>query len=64
MNFYWTDSISGKGFYVYAEKEEAEAILQRYFEASIVPLPGVKYPKTTIPWPGTFIPKWTVGGTA
>jgi hypothetical protein len=64
VNFYWTDSITGKGSYVYAEKEKAEGILQKYFEASAAPLPGVKYPKTAAPWAGTIVPKWIAEGAA
>jgi hypothetical protein len=62
MNFYWTDSITGKGTLVYAEEEKAESILRKYFEASVAPLPGVNYPKTAVPWAGTIIPKWITAG--
>jgi hypothetical protein len=62
MNFYWTNSITGKGAYVYAEKEKAESILRKYFEASVAPLPGVRYPETAAPWAGTVVPKWITGG--
>jgi hypothetical protein len=64
VKFYWTDSITGKGSYVYAEKEKAEGILQKYFEASAVPLPGVEYPETAAPWAGTIVPKWIAEGAA
>jgi hypothetical protein len=64
MNFYWTDSLTGKGTYVYAEKEKAADILRRYFEASIAPVPGVTYSKKAAPWAGTIIPKWVGEGAA
>jgi hypothetical protein len=64
MNFYWTNLITGKGTLVYAEKEKANAILRRYFEASTMPIPGVIYPKKAVPWAGAIIPKCIAGGVA
>jgi hypothetical protein len=64
MNFYWTNSSTGKGTYVYAEQEKAESILRRYFEASIAPVPGVAYSKKAVPWAGAIVPKWITGGAA
>jgi hypothetical protein len=57
VNFYWTDSVTGRGSYVYAKKEIVEGIMNKYFEASVAPLPGVKYPETAAPWPGISIRK-------
>jgi hypothetical protein len=64
VNFYWTDSVTGKVAYVYAEKEKAVSILRRYFEASAAPVPGVAYPKKAVPWAGAIVPKWITGGAA
>jgi hypothetical protein len=58
MSFYWTNTITGKGTYVYAEKTKAESILRKYLEASVAPLPGVEYSETAEPWAGTIVPEW------
>ncbi|MDR2098215.1 MAG: hypothetical protein LBP37_06815 [Spirochaetaceae bacterium] len=64
MNFYWTNRITGKGNLVYAEKEKANDILRRYFEASTAPIPGITYPENAVPWAGGIVPKWIAGGAA
>jgi hypothetical protein len=64
MNFYWTDFITGKAALVYAEKEKADDILRRYFEASAKPVHGVAYPEKPVPWAGGIIPKWISEGGA
>jgi hypothetical protein len=55
FEFYWTDAVSGKGVKVFVENElDREKILQHYFEASIGPIQGVKYPEKSIPYQGTI----------
>jgi hypothetical protein len=62
MIFYWTDSVTEKGTKVYADKEKAEVIISRYFEATIAPLPAVKYHGKAIPWPGMVVRKGLTRG--
>jgi hypothetical protein len=44
--FYWTDSVTSRGHYVYTDTDaERDLVLIHYFEASLGPLAGFKYPK-------------------
>jgi hypothetical protein len=53
--FYWTDSVTSKGYFVYTDTEkERDQVLHHYFEASLGPLAGVKYPKRAIKFRGVI----------
>jgi hypothetical protein len=53
--FYWTDSITGKGHYVYTDTDtERDEALTHYFEASLGPVVGIKYPKRAIRFKGVI----------
>ena len=52
--FYWTeDNDTGKGVKCYTETEaERDDILTHYFEASMGPIDGIRYPRKPIRFPG------------
>jgi len=58
--FYWTgDNDTGKGTKVYTDsEEERDGVLQHYFEASMGPIDGIKYPRKPIRYPGVIMRKF------